>query len=227
MLKTEIYEILSRSPVFKGIVPLKIEEILKRVPYRIIKYEKGKTIVLRGYRCEKLLVLINGSVRAEMVNFNGKAIEVETIFAPRPLAPAFIFGKNNFFPVDVVSNQDIVVLSIPKSSLITLIQLNAVVLKNVLDIISNRTHFLTERLWFMSFKTIKEKFAHYIFSLLKTGEDHLILPKSQQNLSEYFGVSRPALARVIRNMQREQIIGRNRREIIIKDLDKLKEILDI
>jgi len=225
-MKTEMIEQLSRSPVFKGIPVLEIKEILNRVQHRLVTYKKGKMIAFRGDRCERLLVLITGSVRGEMVDFSGKSIEVETIPAPRPIAPAFIFGRKNFFPVDVVADRDVTVLSIPKNSLIQLFQLNKVVLNNYLDIISNRTHFLSERLWFMSFKTIREKFSHYISSLLKPGEDKVVLPKSQQELSEFFGVSRPSLARVIREMEDDQLIEHTRREIIIKDLDKLKETLD-
>jgi CRP-like cAMP-binding protein len=226
MIKTEMYERLSWSPVFKGLSALEIKEMLNRVQHRYIAYKKGKTIASRGDKCEKLMVLINGSVRGEMIDFNGKAMEVETINAPRPIAPGFIFGKNNFFPVDVVADRDITVLSMPKPSLIQLIQLDKAVLNNYLDIISNRAYFLSERLWFMSFKTIKEKFAHYIFTLLGPGENKIVLPKSQQELSEFFGVSRPSLARVIREMDEAQVIEHNRREIVIKDSDKLKEMLD-
>jgi CRP-like cAMP-binding protein len=125
-----------------------------------------------------------------------------------------------------VADRDITVLSIPKTSLIQLIQLDKAVLNNYLDIISNRAYFLSERLWFMSFKTIKEKFAHYIFTLLEPGENKIVLPKSQQELSEFFGVSRPSLARVIGEMEQAQVIQHNRREVVIKDLDKLKEMLD-
>lgn len=226
MTKTEIYEQLSRSPVFKGTPAHEVKELLNRVQHRFIAYKKGKTIASRGDRCEKLMILINGSVRGEMIDFNGKAIEIETIHAPRPIAPGFIFGKNNIFPVDVVAEQDITVLSIPKASLIQLIQLDKTVLNNYLDIISNRAYFLSERLWFMSFKTIKEKFAHYIFTLLKPGENKVVLPKNQQELSEFFGVSRPSLARVIGEMEEAQIIEHNRKEIVIKDPDKLKAMLD-
>ena len=225
MKKKGIYETLSRSPVFKGMNPLEIEGILKRVPHRMITYKKGNIIAFRGDPCERLLVLIEGDVRGEMVDFDGKAIEVETISAPKPIAPAFIFGEKNVFPVDVVANRQVLVLSIPKNSLIQLFQVNKTVLNHFLNIVSSKAHFLSERLWFMSFKTIKEKLAHYIFRLLKPGEDTLILPKNQQELSEFFGVSRPSLARVIRDLERDQIIHHHRREIVIKDLKKLKEIL--
>lgn len=160
-----------------------------------------------------------------MVDLDGKAVQVESISAPRPIAPAFIFGKKNRFPVDVVTEKDVIILSIPKTSLIRLIQVSMVVLNNYLDIVSTRTHFLSERLWFMSFKTIREKFAHYIHGMLKPGENKVLLSKSQQELSEYFGVSRPSLARVIREMENEGIITQNRREITINDLDQFKNFV--
>jgi CRP-like cAMP-binding protein len=225
-MKISVYEILSRSPLFKGLPPLKIEEVLKKVPHRFIKHKKGNVIALRGDTCERLLVLVIGSVRGEMMDLNGKTIEVETISAPRPLAPAFIFGDNNVYPVDVTADKDVTMLSIPKSSLITLIRLNTEVLKNYLDLLSNRTHFLTERLFFMSLKTIKQKFAQYIVNLLKPGEFKVVLPRSHQELSEFFGVSRPSLARVIRDLEDQHLIEHKRREIMIKDLEGLKGILD-
>ena len=190
----KIYEILARSPVFNGMKPRGVEALLKRVPHRFVKHKKGNAI----------------------------AFQVESIPAPRPIAPAFIFGKNNLFPVDVVAETDIILLSIPKTSLIRLIQISMVVLNNYLDIVSNRAQFLSERLWFMSFKTIKEKFAYYVFNLLKPGENTVTLPKSQQELSEFFGVSRPSLARVIREMEIDGIIHQQRREIIINDLEQFK-----
>ena len=61
-MKKGIYEILSRSPVFKGMKPLDIEEILKRIQHRMIKYKKGNIIAFRGDQCEKLLVLMEGDV---------------------------------------------------------------------------------------------------------------------------------------------------------------------
>jgi len=220
-----VYDVLARSPVFNGMKPRGVEALLKRVPHRFIKHKKGNMIASRGDTCETLMVLVRGSVRGEMVDMDGKAVQVESISAPRPIAPAFIFGKKNRFPVDVITEKDVIILAISKTSLIRLIQISTVVLNNYLDIISTRTHFLSERLWFMSFKTIREKFAHYIHSMLKPGENKVLLPKSQQELSEYFGVSRPSLARVIREMEKEGLITQKRREITVNDPDQFKKFV--
>ncbi|MCK4943642.1 MAG: Crp/Fnr family transcriptional regulator, partial [Candidatus Aminicenantes bacterium] len=122
-------------------------------------------------------------------------------------------------------SEEVVLLSIPKSSLINIFQSNATVLNNFLNIISDRTQFLSDKLWFISFKSIKEKIAHYILSLLKKGKNTVMLPKNQQELSEFFGVTRPSLSRVFAELEKENILFYDRRKIIIKDRDKLNEIL--
>jgi CRP/FNR family transcriptional regulator, dissimilatory nitrate respiration regulator len=220
-----MYKALSQSPVFRGVSPSELETLLNRVHYRVKNYSKGQTIAFRGDTCAELLVLTAGQIRGEMLDFSGKTVEVETVSAPKPIAAAFIFGKKNRFPVDAVANENVQLLSIPRDSLVRMMQLNPIVLTNYLNLISDKTHFLTERLWFMSFKTIKEKLAHYILSLASDEKTQVILPKSQQQLSEFFGVSRPALARVIGQMEKEGLIQCRRRNITICDRKKLETLL--
>ncbi len=214
--------ILTRSPLFRGIEHEEIDKLLSKVSHTFASHPNGKTIALRGSKCQNLLIILKGTVKCEMVDFNGKAMEVETISAPRPLAPAFLFGQQNRYPVDVIVSQPVEILSIPAKSLVVLFQMNQTLLNNYLNIICNRTHFLTDRLWFMSFKTIKEKFIHYLLNLCPEDSDEVILNKSQQELSEYFGVSRPSLSRVIGDLEKEGLIEHNRKNIKIVDKEALK-----
>lgn len=225
-MQTESCEILTRSPLFKGISAAEIAEMLKRVRHRIKTYKKGNAIAFKGDTCEELSVLIKGSVRGEMVDYSAKEVEIEIIPAPRPLAPAFLFGPRSVFPVDAIANGEVTLLAIPKASLITLFQLNTAVLRNYLDIVSGRAQFLSEKLYFMSFKTIKEKIVHYILTQAKPGQDKVALPRNQRELSEFFGVTRPALSRVFAGLEREGIIAYDRKTVTIKDREAFNKILE-
>ena len=47
----------------------------------------------------------------------------------------------------------------------------------------------------VSFKTIRQKLASYLLRMLKQqGDSPIQLDRSQQELADYFGVSRPSLA---------------------------------
>lgn len=217
---------LLRSPIFMGIAAAEIHRLVNLVPHSIRKYQKGQTIAYRGDLCNQLLVLLSGSIRGEMLDYNGKIVEVETMNTPQPIAAAFLFGKKNLFPVDAVAVEDAVLLVIPKESLLKLMQLSPLLLNNYLNVVSNRTHFLTERLWFMSFKTIRQKIAHYLLKLAAADQNTVILPKKQEELSQYFGVSRPSLARVLGDLEKENIISCQRREITILDRERLKALVE-
>jgi CRP-like cAMP-binding protein len=219
------FDILAKSPLFKGIPAAVIEEMLKGIRHRVKKYKKTNTIAFKGDVCEELLVLIKGTVRGEMADLAGKSMEIEMISAPRPLAPAFLFGPDNSFPVDVIADSEVTLLSIPRNSLVNLFQANAKILLNYLDIISSRAQFLSEKLYFMSFKTIKEKIAHYVFSLIKPGQDSVVLPRNHREISEFFGVTRPSLSRIFAELERQEIIQYNRKKVTVTNRERFNDIL--
>jgi CRP-like cAMP-binding protein len=205
-----------------GLQSNQLEELFANISYSVKSYSKGQTIAQRDDEVKNLCIVVEGVVKGEMVDFSGKILKVEEIQASQPLAHAVIFSNMNRFPVDVVALVDCKILYIPKPDVLRLLQSNELILNNFLRAVSNRAHFLTTKLWLLSFRTIKEKVAHYLLSLAK-GENSttILLPKSQQELAEFFGVTRPSLARVFAEMQVEEIIKVNRREVIILSRSKL------
>lgn len=217
---------LSSSPLFKGISSEGIEELIAAVPHQIKNYSGESYIASRNDECRNLMIVLKGSVRGEMLDYSGKVLKVEDIFAPRPIAAAFLFGQNNRFPVDVIANSDVSILVLPKETVLQLFHSNDIFLKNYLNSISNRAQFLSQRIWFLSFKTIKGKLAQYILHLLKDDMKSVLFPLSQKELAEFFGVARPSLARALGDLEKEGIIDVNRREIHIKNKNRLIDIIE-
>jgi CRP/FNR family transcriptional regulator, dissimilatory nitrate respiration regulator len=222
-----MFELLTRSPFFVGLSPKEIEDVFSRIQYSVKSFGKGQTIAQREEEIKNLCIVLEGTVKGEMVDFSGKILKVEEIPALQPLAHAVMFSNVNRFPVDVVALEDCKILFIPRADVLRLMQGNELILSNFLKAVSNRAQFLTKKLWFLSFKTIKEKVAHYLLSIAKSEtRTTIILPKSHQELAEFFGVTRPSLARVFAEMQNEGIITINRREISIIDKRKLLEMIN-
>ncbi|RPH32099.1 MAG: Crp/Fnr family transcriptional regulator [Bacteroidales bacterium] len=221
-----MYNIISNSPFFRGLTPQEVEAILGKISHSIKSFSKGQTIAQRKEEVKNLCIVVVGSVKGEMVDFSGKILKIEEMFAPQPIAHAFLFGERNQFPVDVIALEDCKILFIPKPEVIRMLQQSDVILRNYLNAISNRAQFLSNKLWFLSFKTIKEKVSHYLLSLLQGDSNKTItLSKSHQELAEFFGVTRPSLARVFAEMQDEGIITVNRREITIINRNRLLEMI--
>lgn len=221
-----MYNIISNSPFFRGLNAQEVEAILSKVSHSIKSFAKGQTIAQREEEVKNLCIVVAGSVKGEMVDFSGRILKIEEMMAPQPIAHAFLFGEKNRYPVDVIALEDSKILFIPRLEVIKMLQQNDIILRNYLNAISNRAQFLSNKLWFLSFKTIKEKVAHYFLGLSHSeSKTTIILPKSHQELAEFFGVTRPSLARVFSEMQEEGIISVNRREVTIINRNKLLEMI--
>ncbi|MBI9069060.1 MAG: Crp/Fnr family transcriptional regulator [Salinivirgaceae bacterium] len=217
---------LSNSPVFKGLLPDQIESIVKSINHKIKNYSSEQIIASRQDECKNLLIIIKGNVRGEMLDYSGKVLKVEDIYAPRPIAAAFLFGQNNRFPVDVIANTNTEILIIPKDSVLKMFQQNDKILQNYLNSISNRAQFLSQRIWFLSFKTIKGKLAQYLLNLAQPDKVKITMPLTQKELAEFFGVTRPSLARALGELEKAGIIEVNRKEITIIDKNLLIHLIE-
>ena len=218
-------DLISQSPIFRGISEEELSHLFAQIHYQVKSYQKNDLIVSGGDKCDRLLIVQKGSVKAEMNDYSGKTIKIEDLTAPQPLATAFLFGKKNQFPVTVSANTDVELVSIPKDEFVKLLQLNSLILNNYLNTISTRAQFLSEKLKFLSFKTIRQKMAHF---LLEKAGDRLLtieLQQSQEQLAEMFGVARPSLARALGEMIQDGLIETQRRSIRILDKDRMNQLL--
>jgi CRP/FNR family transcriptional regulator, dissimilatory nitrate respiration regulator len=216
---------LTKTNVFKGLNEEAIAELMKNKPYQLKKFEKDEYVAYGQDPCNDMLIVVQGSVRGEMTDFTGKRLKIEDIVAPRPLAIAFIFGSNNRFPVDIIANEPSLVAIFPRDVLIYLLQHSQFILNNYLDAISSRTQFLSNKIKFLSFKTIKEKIANYILSQISSDGKTVRLRQTQSELADFFGVTRPSLARALSEMEKEGLLMVDRKEVTILSKEKLNTLV--
>ncbi len=218
-----MYEILRKMTLFNGLSGGEIEHLISSVVYNLLDFPKDKLIVMRGEKCDKLMLLLSGSVKGEMSNYSTKTINIERIIPPVAIASAFIFAKKNQYPVDIITSEDSRILVLPKKSVLKMFETSSIFLKNFLEEISNKAFFLTEKIDFISFKTIREKLALYFLKYEK--DNKLVFNETIEELSGFFGVTRPSLSREIKNMINDRLIEKNNYEINILAKDKLVEII--
>jgi CRP/FNR family transcriptional regulator, dissimilatory nitrate respiration regulator len=219
-----MYETLIHCPIFIGLNEEELETIFAKSHHFTKTYEVGEIAAFSGEMVNFLMVVLEGSVKGEMVDFSGKIIKIDDITAPRALASAFIFGKQNKFPVNVMANEKTKLLYIPKYDFIKMLQADIRILQNFLNVVSTQSQMLAGKLKFLSFKTIKGKLAQYILGLAGQDKDMIELPLTQNDLSEQFGVARPSLARALGEMAEEGIISVDRKVVRILDRKRLAEV---
>ena len=165
---------LTNNPLFRGITPEKLSANLEEISFHTRSYRKGEILARQGDVCNRLVILTKGSVRGEMIDYSGRLIKVEDIAAPRPLAPLFLFGEENRFPVEVTANEPTEVIEIPKASVLELFRRNEQFLENYMNLSANYARTLSDKLFFMSFKTIRQNsiLSATVIQTAATATDH-------------------------------------------------------
>ncbi|MFV0418024.1 MAG: Crp/Fnr family transcriptional regulator [Dysgonomonas sp.] len=218
--------ILIRTPLFQSVQKDRIDDIFSELHISETQFKKGDILAMQDEPCNRLIILLSGSVKGEMTDPSGKVVKVEDIYAPSPLAILFLFGQENKFPVQATAREDVTALVIPKQSVLKMLSMDEALLKNYLDISADFASRLSQKLHFMAFRTIRQKLSMYILNLSKKNQTDIIeLDKTKSALAEYFGVSRQSLERELTNMQQEGLITTEKKRIRINEKNKLTQLV--
>ncbi len=219
MDEQKIREVLSRSSLFEGMFQGGIENFLTLYNYKIEEYTKHDVIALMGDSCTHLLVVLKGNVIARMVSDSGKFIQIEKMGEGRILAPAMLFATENVFPVNVIPDDDVVLLKMNKQEFLRAMQGNDRLLFNFIRIVSDVNRFLSDKIHFLSLRSLRGKLAQFFLTLSEAhgDSDQIELKLTRQELADKFGVSRQSLIRSLTELEDLGLISVQNRCITLLD----------
>lgn len=219
-------EALQSNYIFKGISGEIISKIIREVQYQVKTFHNGQLIASNGETYNNLYIIVQGSIVGEITDFEGKVIRLEELKAPEIIASLFIFGDDNTLPLDIISTSETHTLIIPRRDLMKIFTQHEQVMQNYLNIIANRAQLLSKKMKLLGLSNIRGKIAHFLLEQMKIeGDTDFIIKKNQIDLADMFGVSRPSLTRVLREMNNEGIIKAVGKHITIINKKALSEFL--
>ncbi|PNR96802.1 Crp/Fnr family transcriptional regulator [Petrotoga sp. 9PWA.NaAc.5.4] len=213
---------ISKINIFSNFTKGELLKIFDNIPYSVKEYSKGTLIRNSGERVEEFMILVNGEVITEMIDFNGKSLEIERVKAPDILASALLFAKENYLPVDVIAATNVILIYIEKKYLIKSFKENSDFLLSFLEDVGEKFNYVTEKLRITSFHTIREKITMYLLNLYnkQNKPKEITIPLTMDELASLFGVARPSLSRVISEMQKEGLFEKKGDKVILNNLKK-------
>lgn len=195
--------------LFNGIPQEVINDLLKD-PYNARRtYREGEFVVRQGTPCRALYILIRGTLTATMTNTEGKELTIESLSAPELLAPAFLFGKENRFPVTLKSVTPCELCIINKTSFLQFMHNYPSAMENFMAEISDRCVFLSRKLNEFALQNLRFRVINYL-------KQHGSIT-NQQEVSLRLGVARPSLARILSELSKERLIIKRNNSIFLAD----------
>ena len=195
---------LQRFELFSSCSETMLEELLS-LPYRRKEYKDGDRVVSVGDTCDWLMLLAEGTVESRMGAQSGKEVVIEKMQAPMILAPAFLYAKNHTIPVEVSMMTDGVVWYIHREAFFKFMTVHPEVLKQFLEVLSDRSHFLSGKVRSFAVKSLRDRVLDYI-------RQHGAITNVAE-AAEMLGVARPSLSRLIADLQDEGVLERTDRGI--------------
>ncbi len=201
-----MYAALARCPLFRGLEEDKIKEIIDgRGDYTLNDYRDGEYIARRDTTYSGLMIILEGKVHGEMTLSSGKPVMIEPIEAPRLIAPAFLFGGYNKLPVDVVADGPVRIMTLHRGYVFELMQSHVVIMSNFIDIVSDRANVWSKKIYYLSFRSLKEKVATYLLDHTSDGNPQLPMPDIRE-IAEYLDATRSAVLTVLAEMEKKRLL---------------------
>lgn len=224
MEKTLAHSDFQPIQVFQGLSCMELEKALTKLVYRVRFYAEGELIMQRGDEVTAFMAVLDGELIGEMQVPGANDLRVEHMYPGQLIASAILFSEKNLLPVNLIARKPSRVLYISKSDFLKLLKENETILLNFLKIVSEKGHFLANKLHFLTFRDLKQKVAAYILEQCGADYQSFEMKGTQEELARLFGVARTSLIRAIQALQDDGLIEIDRKWIKCLDKSGLKKV---
>lgn len=190
---------LQEMALFKYASVEALRELVENSPSHIRMYKAGDIVALQGSAIRSLLILTEGSIRAQMTNAEGKRLTMDTIEAPDLLASAFIYSTESKLPVTIEAIEPSTILHLDKEYFLSYMSRHTSVMRAFLALISDRSSFLSQKINALNLQSLRERLINYF-------RKHNTTIGKQEDLALLMGVARPSLARLLGELVEEGIL---------------------
>jgi CRP-like cAMP-binding protein len=217
---------LKKCSVFKDIDEKLLADILNSFNARITSYSKNQTIAFEGDECSSIGILLEGHIEIQKLFLSGKTLTISTLSPGDTFGEVIVFSNMRRYPSTIVSSSTSLVLYITRDDIIQMCSSDKTILKNFMELLSNKILMLNKKITMLSFDTLREKVCNYLMDeYRKQKRSEIILPMSRKEMAEALGVQRPSLSREFINMKDEGLIDFEKNRVTLLDIPALESYL--
>jgi CRP/FNR family transcriptional regulator, dissimilatory nitrate respiration regulator len=155
-MKRDDTDILTRSSLFRGIAVGKIEGMIRSANPAEKQYRTDEVVAFAGAPYERLLLILEGVLATEIVDYSGKTLKMERFRESQSIAAGILFATDNTLPVRIFAESDSRLLAFSRAAVLSMCRDNPVFLENFLQTGGDRVKLLAAKLRFHQFNTIKQ-----------------------------------------------------------------------
>lgn len=205
------FAILSRCPLFAGVVPEEMGLMLNCLGAREREIPKGEPVFLEGDPAGFIGVALEGAVQVVRDDYYGTRSVLTVIQPGEIFGEAFSCAGVETMPVSAFALKGSKILWLDCKRMLTVCsnacQFHSRMVANLLQAVARKNLALSRKIQFMSQRTTKEKIMAYLLDQAKTqGSSEFTIPHDRQALADFLGVERSAMSAEIGKLKKAGIL---------------------
>ena len=212
---------VEKCPLFKGVDVEELYDFLSKKCF-VCSFSNNETIYTRSKFNDSVGIVLNGNV--EVYKDEEKAVMLNRIGEGGFFGAAALFANKREYVSVLVAKGNTTVIFIPFDEFKELLTKNSVFALNYICFLSGRIEFLNKKIDEYTAPDASEKLIRYLLDKSVCEEGKTVCRvKSMVELSKRLNMGRASLYRSFEELERQQIISRDGKNIFIDDIYKLKE----
>ena len=205
------FAILSRCPLFAGVVPEEMGLMLNCLGAREREIPKGEPVFLEGDPAGFIGVALEGAVQVVRDDYYGTRSVLAVIQPGEIFGEAFSCAGVETMPVSAFALKGSKILWLDCKRMLTVCsnacQFHNRMVANLLQAVARKNLALSRKIQFMSQRTTKEKIMAYLLDQAKAqGSSEFTIPHDRQALADFLGVERSAMSAEIGKLKKAGIL---------------------
>lgn len=214
----EYFKELSATKIFEMATEFECQAMMYCFKTRFVNFEKNKCIVKQGEPIQDLVLILKGSATVESVDTLGNITILMQLKKGDVFGVESAYAGDEQYKYSLISNEKCFVMFMNKHRTITPCENRCVrhdiVIRRLMQMVSENNLKLQDKLNHMSKKTIREKLLSY-FGTLAQDNEYFTLPFNKTELANYLSVDRSAMSSELSRMRDEGIIDFDHRHFRI------------
>ncbi|HHY79824.1 Crp/Fnr family transcriptional regulator [Thermoanaerobacter thermohydrosulfuricus] len=222
------FDYLKKVPYFNELEDKSLEEIHKISTINFFK--KGSIIFMEGEKGEAIYFVKSGKVKISKTSSIGKEYIIKIMEKGDVFAESILFVGGEY-PATAEAIEDSEVIMLKNKDIENLILKNTEIALSIIKLMAKRLKNVSYIIENLALRDSIGRTASVLLTFAKergvnVKEGILLnLNLNRQDLANIIGISRETVTRVLSQMDKEGIIKLNRNKVIIKDIERLREML--
>jgi CRP-like cAMP-binding protein len=212
-----------QAPCFQFLTPEEVE--LVRASKTQVLFRKGDHLSKQGAFASYALFVINGLAKQYVEGENSKNFNLRIIQPGEFVGLSAVFNKNTF-NYSSVAITDCQVYLVEKDAIVKVVQQNGSFGFNLIKRYCEQNGNLFDTLRHVLYRQMNGRIADTLLYInnLKTTFPEIFQLLSRKDIADFAGISTESCVKLLKNFEKDGLIGLDEKDIIIHNLNGLSEI---